>query len=206
MSEGLWLRKLQRVAATELVAKLVFRFRDLLTTKFIGRLRIAYYGLLGMRIGPRTSLGRIEITWPHQVQIGANCMVETGVRFKYDGTYAVGPRIVLGSHVFLGANCELNIRQGLIIGDYCLIGSNSYFIDRDHGFTTRDVHIRDQSVGRCGPICLERDVWLGANCVILRDVTIGQGSVIAAGSVVSRSIPAYEVWGGVPARKIRNRP
>jgi len=48
------------------------------------------------------------------------------------------------------------------------------------------------------------NVWIGANTVILRGVSIGDGAVIAAGAVVNHDVPSYEIWGGVPARKIRN--
>ena len=56
-----------------------------------------------------------------------------------------------------------------------------------------------------GEYYLEDDVWIGTSCVILQGVTVGTGSVIAAGSVVNKSIPANEVWAGVPARFIKKR-
>ena len=55
-------------------------------------------------------------------------------------------------------------------------------------------------------IILEDDVWIGVNAVVLKGVTIGRGAIVAAGSVVTKSIGAYEIWAGVPARKIRVRP
>lgn len=53
------------------------------------------------------------------------------------------------------------------------------------------------------PIVIEDDVFIGAHSIILKGVNIGQGAIIAAGSVVTKSIPAYETWGGNPAKKIR---
>jgi acetyltransferase-like isoleucine patch superfamily enzyme len=49
------------------------------------------------------------------------------------------------------------------------------------------------------------DVWLGCNVTVLKGVNIGGGAVIAAGAVVTKSIPPYEIWGGVPAKKIGER-
>jgi len=51
-------------------------------------------------------------------------------------------------------------------------------------------------------IYIEEDVWFGCNVVVLKGVYIGKGAVIAAGAVVNKSIPPYEIWGGVPAKKI----
>lgn len=54
-------------------------------------------------------------------------------------------------------------------------------------------------------IVFEGDNWIGANSTILRGVTIGIGSIIAAGAVVTKDVTPYSVWGGVPARLIKNR-
>ena len=54
-------------------------------------------------------------------------------------------------------------------------------------------------------IIINEDVWIGANAIILKGVEINKGAIIAAGSVVTNSIPSYEIWGGVPARKISER-
>lgn len=55
------------------------------------------------------------------------------------------------------------------------------------------------------PVVIEDDVWIGANSTILKGVTIGEGSVVAAGSVVTKNVPAYTIVGGVPAKIIKNR-
>jgi acetyltransferase-like isoleucine patch superfamily enzyme len=55
------------------------------------------------------------------------------------------------------------------------------------------------------PIIIGNDVWIGANAVILKGVEIGDGAVVAAGAVVNKPIAAYEIWGGVPAKKIGQR-
>jgi acetyltransferase-like isoleucine patch superfamily enzyme len=159
----------------------------------------------GMRVGAGTFLPKIHVTWPHQVSLGRSCTIEHGVYFKYDGIWAPGPTLVIGDHVFLGAGCEFNFRRGITIGSHCLIASGCRFIDHDHGHTRRDIPMRTQSDGSEAAIVLGEDVWLGANVVVLKGVTIGRGAIIAAGAVVRQAIPAHEIWGGVPAKKITDR-
>jgi acetyltransferase-like isoleucine patch superfamily enzyme len=55
------------------------------------------------------------------------------------------------------------------------------------------------------PITIEDDVWIGVNAVILKGVTIGKGAIIGAGAVVTKFVPPYEIWGGIPAKKIGQR-
>lgn len=77
---------------------------------------------------------------------------------------------------------------------------------------TTDFHSLDWKIRRSkedlkyrkiAPVTIEDDVFIGAKCIILKGVTIGKGSIIAAGSVVTKSIPPFEIWGGNPAKIIR---
>ena len=56
------------------------------------------------------------------------------------------------------------------------------------------------------PIVLEEDVWLGTNVIVLKGARIARGAIIAAGAVVTSDVATFEIWGGVPARKIGERP
>jgi acetyltransferase-like isoleucine patch superfamily enzyme len=155
-----------------------------------------------MQIGAGTVLPRIDATWPHQVAMGASCVLERDLFFKWDGIWAPGPRIRIGDRVFLGRGCEFNAQVGIEIGDDSSIASGCKFVDHDHGIVGETI---DAAPGRTGAIVLGRHVWLGANVIVLRGVTIGDGAVVAAGAVVTRSIPAREIWAGVPARLLRLR-
>jgi acetyltransferase-like isoleucine patch superfamily enzyme len=138
------------------------------------------------------------------VRLGARCTIEHYVSFKYDGIYKKGPSIVIGDECFIGTGVEFNIREKITVGNHVLIASGCRFIDGNHGMERGDVPIGGQE-GTSHPIVLEDDVWLGANVIILEGVSIGRGSIIGAGAVVTKSVPSYEVWGGVPARYIRSR-
>ena len=167
--------------------------------------RTAWWRMLGMTIGPGTLLPKVYATWPHQVSLGKNCRLERELYFKYDGVYAPGPSIFIGDRVFLGFGCEFNVRRKVELGTDCLIASGCKFIDHDHGTARRDLPMSQQLDGAEAEIVLESDVWLGANVVVLKGVRIGRGAIVAAGAVVTKSIPAYEIWGGIPAQKIGQR-
>ena len=179
----------------------VFRFR--MAGKILSMFRNLWYSLQGMEIGKGTSLPKIYVTWPHQISIGRNCNIEHSVYFKYDGIWKDGTSINIKDNVFIGSGCEFNIRKYIEIGDNSLIASGCRFIDHDHG-TDRKVLMREQS-GPEKEIVIGTDVWIGCNAVILKGVRIGDGAIIAAGAVVNKSIPAYEIWGGIPAKKIGER-
>ncbi|NJK38233.1 MAG: acyltransferase [Oscillatoriales cyanobacterium RM1_1_9] len=111
---------------------------------------------------------------------------------------------MLGNNVYLGRNVYLGVYQPLTIGQNSLIGAYSYLITANHRFENPDIPIRLQGYTGAS-IQIGQDVWLGCHVVILPGVTVGDGAVIAAGAVVNKNVPAYEVWGGVPARKLRER-
>ncbi|CAN5123448.1 hypothetical protein BH20VER2_BH20VER2_09210 [soil metagenome] len=186
-------------------ARAVFRLRAQAAAA-AAQLRTARWRLLGMQIGRGTLLPKVEVTWPHQVSLGEECVLEPGIFFKFDGIHAPGPSIVVHDRVFLGAGCEFNVRRRVELGDDCLIAAGCKFIDHDHGTARRDLPMRQQLEGAEAPILLGADVWLGVNVVVLKGVTIGRGAIVAAGAVVTKSVPEFEIWGGIPARKLGTRP
>lgn len=166
--------------------------------QFLRKLRLC---LRGAKIGPGTWLPRVNVPWPHQLSIGRQCIIEPEVFFKYDGFWKPGPSIRIGDRVFIGRNTEFNIGTGITIGDDCLIASGCTFVDSDHG-TDRDRPMNAQPL-KSAEIVLEENVWIGAQCMVLKGVRLGRGAVIGAGSVVTKSVPVGEVWAGVPARRLK---
>jgi galactoside O-acetyltransferase len=112
------------------------------------------------------------------LQIGDDCSINTNVRID-----AAAGRILIGNGVLIAANVVMRAAE--------------------HGMK-RDQPMRFQkSTG--GLIVVEDDVWIGSNSVITADVTVARGTVVGAGSVVTRSTEPYSIVGGVPARKIGER-
>lgn len=188
----------------KLIHKLFFRFKERLSTLIASNVRRSWFTAQGLSIGSTTLSSSVAFTWPHKVQIGNNCLIEEGVFFKHDGIWSDGKSIVVGDRVFLGRSVEFNVRKLVRIGNDSLIASGCKFIDHDHGFADLNIPMRLQP-GLEDAITIENDVWLGANVTILKGVSIKSGAIIAAGAVVTRSVPAYEIWGGVPASKFGDR-
>lgn len=109
-----------------------------------------------------------------------------------------GGRIEIGEGVFLNYGASLSAHELVRIGDGCQIGSYAIMMDNDY----HRVGSLDE-LPESAPIVLGKDVWLGVRVTILKGVTIGDGAVIAAGSVVTKDVPAGCVAGGVPARILR---
>jgi len=112
--------------------------------------------------------------------------------------------ISMGNNVQFGEYCNVscNVNFGnniLMAGRVCFVGKN------DHEFDVPGRLIWDGKRGDDGYCVVEDDVWIGHGSIIVGGITICKGSVIAAGSVVTKNIPPCEIWGGVPAKKIRDR-
>ncbi len=105
-----------------------------------------------------------------------------------------GRNIKVGKGVFINSGCCFQDQGGVTIGDGCLIGHQVVFATINH-----DLPPEDRGNMHLAPIVLGKDVWIGAHATILQGVTIGDGAVIAAGSVVTKDVPPKTVVAGVPA-------
>lgn len=161
------------------------------------------FQMQGMKVASGVSIPKLYTTWPHQVSLGINCILEHHIYFKYDGIWNKGPSILIGDHAFIGSGCEFNVNGHITIGNYAMIASGCKFIDHDHDTALATVMNEQRSITQ--PIIIEEYVWLGCNVVVLKGVKIGRGAVVAAGAVVTKSIPENEIWGGVPAKFIGKR-
>ena len=109
-----------------------------------------------------------------------------------------GKNISIGENVFINSGCRFQDHGGITIGDGALIGHNVVLATLNH-----DIDPRRRSDMHPAPIFVGNNVWIGANATILPGVTIGDGSIVAAGAVVTRNIPINVIVGGVPAKIIK---
>ena len=109
-----------------------------------------------------------------------------------------GKNIHIGKNVFINSGCCFQDQGGIFLGDGCLIGHQVVIATLNH-----DLDPKKRGGMYPAPVVLGKNVWVGAHATILAGVTIGDDSVIAAGAVVTKNVPAGVVAGGVPARVIR---
>ncbi len=123
----------------------------------------------------------------------------------YPGVWiAPGNNLTLGDDVDLAKDVLLTTGGGIRIGNRVLIGYRTQILSTNHIIPSNKEFIFS-SGHKKEEIIIEKDVWIGANCIITQGVRIGEGSVIAAGSVVTKDLEAFCIYGGVPARLIRKR-
>jgi maltose O-acetyltransferase len=127
---------------------------------------------------------------------GLNCRV--GVDFGRGKLLHVGNRSSLGKHM------QIHLNEHVYIGDNSDIGPEVHIYTQDHRNDRTDIPMQKQGYVKA-PVKIGNDVWVGAKSVIVKGVTINDGVIIGAGSVVTKDCEAYSVYGGVPAKKIKSR-
>ena len=180
-------QRLTRVTLSELSGlrpglRLVQLVVGFMPTAAFGRLRAGLYRLGGLSIGRRTRLlGRLEI----------------------EGTGDIAPNVRVGHDCLLNSPLYLNASAPITIGNHVGIGHHVVIIT--------DTHHIGAAAARAGervarPVSIEDGAWIAARVTILPGVTIGRGTVVAAGAVVTRDVPPNTLVAGVPARVKRELP
>jgi acetyltransferase-like isoleucine patch superfamily enzyme len=124
---------------------------------------------------------------------------------KYNST-TFSPEIHIGNGVGINYDCHIACINKVIIGNNVLMASRVFITDHYHGeidAKTLRTAPRERDLVSPGEVVIEDNVWIGEGVAIMPGVTIGQNSVIGANAVVTKSIPAYSVAAGVPARVLR---
>lgn len=186
---------------------LSLRTHRLVWPVFVGR-RVLVTNARYLRLSRGVSIGdycRLDCLGHVGIVLGAGTTLRRGVQIEVTSTYkqvaeglVTGARVGISEGTFIGAKGPVNI------GDETDIGPGCKIIAENHDFDDSDRPIREQALSRKG-ISIGKDCWLGANVSVLDGCTIGDGSVIGAGAVVTRDIEAGVVAAGVPAKVIRAR-
>lgn len=153
------------------------------------------------------------------LSIGDNSMLDCIIVFESDKG-----EVTVGNNTYLG-NSKIICRTKIEFEDNIFVAWDSYFYDHDsHSLNYKDrendikQQLKDYSEGEnfiknknwnvvnSKPIKVCSNAWIGMNCIILKGVTIGEGAIVGAGSVVTKDVPAWTIVGGSPARIIKEIP
>ncbi len=155
------------------------------------------------KVSPRSAFGPL----PSRVAIGEGSIV--AARLCADRPDC---EIVIGQRTYIGRS-TIVCAESVTIGDDVLISWGCEIIDhdshallwKDRASDVSDWHAgrKDWSKVRCAPVVIGNRAWIGCNALVLKGVRIGDGAVVAAGTVVTRDVPANSLVGGNPARVIR---
>lgn len=155
--------------------------------------------------------GKIVVGWKVHLTIGDDVIINSGVYRNpnpignemlttfatvYDGMIQIGDRVGISNSCFYA-------RDSIVIESDVMVGGGCKIFDTDfHPLNYSDRMQNDESKVQTKPIRICRGAFIGANSIIMKGVTVGKYSVVGAGSVVTKSIPDHEVWGGNPARML----
>lgn len=128
---------------------------------------------------------------------GTALHVNGGFNFMYGADVILFPnaKLVLGKNSFINSDCKIRCHKEITIGENCAISHDFTVMDSDAHYLNGDNHT--------APVHIGNYVWIGTRVAVMSGVTIGDGAVVAAGSVVTKDVPAGCLVGGVPAKIIR---
>jgi acetyltransferase-like isoleucine patch superfamily enzyme len=115
----------------------------------------------------------------------------------------VSSDLIAGAYAYIGPRCL--IYPKVSIGDYTMLAHDVSIIGGDHNYDIPGLPIIFSGRGTLNSTIIGKDVWIGAYVRIMAGVTIGDGAIIATGSIVTKNIEPFSIYGGVPAKKIKNR-
>jgi acetyltransferase-like isoleucine patch superfamily enzyme len=157
---------------------------------YMATMRFEGMWALGLR---RRLIAVITGQRPDVLNIFANVFIE-----GFDG-------LRVGNHVSINRDSNLSCFGGVSIGNNVAIGHGTSIISTNHGFADPETPINYQPVSQA-PVSIGNNVWIGARATILAGVSIAEGTVVAAGAVVTKSVDEPDmIVGGVPARPIKSR-
>lgn len=117
--------------------------------------------------------------------------------------FGKGFLIEIGDYSGIGKNCK--VPDNIIIGNYVMMGPNVTIYDSKHNFSNIEIPMLQQGASREKPTLIEDDVWIGSHAIILPGRVIRKGTIIGAGSVVTKDFPPFSIIGGNPAKLIGSR-
>ena len=154
----------------------------------------------------------IKINHPEYVSFGDGVVINEFCwisilpinRQKNDADITLMPSLNVGNNSYIGRFATFSCMNAISIGNDVMISDRVFIGDGNHGYTNRDLPIKDQYMVSQGPVSIGDGTWLGMNVSVLPNVRIGKGCVIGAHSVVTHDVPDFHVAVGAPARIVKS--
>lgn len=170
--------------------------------KNVHKKRLAYHKKILGNCGDNVFFDKnIEIMrFPKNIFIGDNVIIKEGAKIC---TCNENAKIYIGNNTTIGYHTFIFASDSITIGSDCLVAPFVYIVDSDHSIEKKSLINEQSNISK--PVNIKSDVWLAAGAKILKGVTVGQGGVVAAGAVLSSDVAPYQIFGGIPAKKISER-
>ncbi len=137
-------------------------------------------------------------------KVGRNCIIGKGSDLTYHNI-SIGDNVSIGKNsMFMCTRAEIKIGNNVMFGPHVFMITGGHRMDMVGRFMN-SIGNEEKLPENDKDIIIEGDNWIGANAIILKGVTIGRGSVIAAGAIVTKNVPRYAIVGGTPAKLVKMR-
>lgn len=127
-------------------------------------------------------------------EIGPEAYIEKGAQLEHG--------VILKNNAIVGINCR--VRSGTTIEEHTMMGPDCVFYTQNHKYSKENGSAFGMGATDIEPVLVKSFAWIGTRCIILPGVTIGKGSIVGAGSVVTKDVPDYHLVAGNPARVIKD--
>jgi acetyltransferase-like isoleucine patch superfamily enzyme len=159
---------------------------------------------LSQRTGRHLRMERLPYISGHgNIAIGENVYISGKIGITFFGRVPWRPALSIGDRTFIGHECSFTVGKEIRIGKDCLIARGVMIADYDGHPVAPERRREPSALEDIRPVVVEDGVWIGARAIILKGVTIGQGSVVGAGAVVTADVPPRTVVAGNPAKVIK---
>ncbi|MBW4890086.1 acyltransferase [Mucilaginibacter sp. HMF5004] len=167
----------------------------------MSRVRITMYKIFGLKIGHTNRFEKGRMRRCKNIEIGSNNAFTQGYFIWPIDTDGDDIRIKIGNNCYFNRNVMVDACNSIEIGNYTMIGPDTYITDSNHTFG-HGLAPSQQPMDK-GSVKIGNNCWIGTKVTILKDVTLGDYCVVAAGSVVTQSFPEGSLIAGYPARLIK---
>lgn len=171
------------------------------------KLRYYYYKIVCKKIGKNVLIDiGVILNGPANISIDDFSWIDPYCNFQAMlGEIKIGKRVHIGSYVVIGTRDPVIIEDYVAIGASSKIYSNSEVVQKGKKMSGSMIP-EEQKAYKSAPVTLKKDSFLGANCTVLPGVELGEGAVVGANSLVTKSVSEWSIVSGIPAKKLMDRP